>query len=83
MRISHIGSNTFDNIWAKEIVDILFETAGSENIEITISLKQLVICDTNNVNTLSTDKVNFNVCLKRWIKIRSREEQAQISGRHL
>ncbi len=33
VRISHIGSTAIDNIWAKDIVDILVEAAGSENID--------------------------------------------------
>ena len=31
--MSHIGSTAIDNIWAKDIVDILVEISGSENID--------------------------------------------------
>jgi len=33
VRISHIGSTAINNIWAKDIVDILVEAAHSENLE--------------------------------------------------
>ncbi len=33
VRISHIGSTAIDNIWAKDIVDILVEVAGVEKLE--------------------------------------------------
>ncbi|MCM1262020.1 MAG: GrpB family protein [Butyrivibrio sp.] len=32
-RISHIGSTAIKNIWAKNIIDILIETAPDENME--------------------------------------------------
>ncbi len=33
VRISHIGSTALDNIWAKNIVDILIEAAASESLD--------------------------------------------------
>lgn len=33
VRISHIGSTAINNIWAKDIVDILVEIAASESID--------------------------------------------------
>lgn len=33
VRMSHVGSTAIDNIWAKDIVDILVEISGSENID--------------------------------------------------
>lgn len=38
VRISHIGSTAINNIWAKDIVDILVEVARSESLEAAAKL---------------------------------------------
>ena len=67
-----IGINVYRSYYALWIKIVLYVVAGL-----------LAIFNILYVYTLSTDKVNYNAYFKRWIKIRSLEEQEQISGRDL
>ncbi len=52
VRISHIGSTAIKGIWAKNIVDILVEAAGEENLgeitEILVKMGFTVVSSADN-----------------------------------
>lgn len=56
-RISHIGSTAIDNIWAKDIIDILIEVSKDSNIKNTAK-----VIENNGFIRMSaeTDRISFN-----------------------